>query len=160
MNSSANFSSSLLRFAAALALGFLLASCGKPSGQNLPLAPPLQNLSGTLEDEIRDLPNDRIAWSTFWKLCWDNDPDANAYELQTLTSEGSSETLRRQNANCFRIEAAAGENKKSDGLRNRQLQLALQSSQLAYRVRAVLNDGRVSEWSQSLSVGVTTRVAP
>jgi len=120
----------------------------------------VQNLVSTLEDEVHELPNERLAWSTFWKLCWDKTPGANAYELQTLTSEGSSGRFQRQSENCFRIEAAAGENKKSEGLLNRQLQLALQSSQLAYRVRAVTNDGRVGEWSQSVSVGATTGAGP
>jgi hypothetical protein len=158
--SSAKFSSSLLHFAAALVLGFLLASCNKPSGHDQPTAPLVQNLASTLEDEVRELPKERIAWSTFWKLCWDKIPDANAYELETLTSEGSSGRFRRQSENCFRIEAAAGENNKSEGLLNRQLQLALQSSQLAYRVRAVMNGGRVGEWSRAVSVGETTRASP
>ncbi|HEV7799364.1 MAG TPA: hypothetical protein VGO73_14495 [Pyrinomonadaceae bacterium] len=137
-----------------------MASCDKPSGHERSPTPLVQNLVSTLEDEVRELPNERIAWSTFWKLCWDKTPDANAYELQTLTSEGSSGRVQRQSENCFRIEAATGENKKSEGLLNRQLQLALQSSQLAYRVRAVLDNGRVGEWSPSVSVGATTHVNP
>jgi hypothetical protein len=160
VNSSAKFSSILLPLAITLVLGFLLAACNKLLDHDRPNAPLVQNLVSTLEDEVRELPKERIAWSTFWKLCWDKTPDATAYELQTLTSEGSSGRLQRQSENCFRIEAAAGENIKSEGLLNRQLQLALQSSQLAYRVRAVLKNGRAGEWSRAVSVGETTRASP
>lgn len=105
---------------------------------------------------MRDLPGGRIAWSTYWKLCWAEYPGAKGYELQTLTSEGISAKLRRQSERCFRIEAAANENEKSQGLLNREVLLALQSGQLAYRVRAVLEEGRASEWSPPMAVGKAT----
>ena len=128
----------------------LCAACSKTPATTLPA---ITGLVASLEDEVRDLPNGQIAWSTYWKLCWDNYPDAEAYELQALTGEGATRRLRHQNERCFRLQAAAGENSKAQGLLNRSLQLALQQGQLAYRVRAVRKDGRMSEWSAPLAVG-------
>lgn len=116
---------------------------------------PVQEMVATLEDEVRNLPEQRIAWSTFWKLCWEEYPGATGYELELLTSEGVSPKLRRQSARCFRIEVAAGENKRKEGMIHRDIQLALQKGQLACRVRAVFDAGRVSEWSSPVAVGET-----
>lgn len=116
-------------------------------------ARPVQEMVATLEDEVRDLPEKRIAWSTFWKLCWKEYPGATSYELEFLTSEGVSPRLRRQSARCFRIEVASGENERREGFVHRNVQLALQWGQLACRVRAVFDEGRVSEWSPAVVVG-------
>lgn len=113
----------------------------------------MQILTATLEDEVDELPDERIAWSTYWQLCWRKYPGAVAYELETVTSEGTSPKLRRQRGSCFRIEAAHGENSSDEGLANREVLLASARAQLAYRVRAVLDDGIVSGWSRPLSVG-------
>lgn len=145
------------RAAATLVLMLLLTSCGLPSGALRVAQPQVRGLVATLEDEVRDLPGERIAWATYWKLCWQSYPGAKGYELETLTGEGASPKLRRQSEPCLRIEAAAGENEKSRGLLNREVLLALQSGQLAYRVRAVLDGNRVSEWSPPLAVGEATR---
>jgi hypothetical protein len=120
------------------------------------VAPALADLTATLEDQTTELPGGRMAWSTYWKLCWASYPGAVAYELQALTGEGAASKLQRQSASCFRIEAAAGENEQAQGLLNRKLLLALQTGQLAYRVRAVLDDQRVSAWSPALAVGEAT----
>ncbi|MDQ3255131.1 MAG: hypothetical protein M3R15_14710 [Acidobacteriota bacterium] len=150
---------------AVLICALLAASCGSPSStpstQTTPVRPPptVQGLSATLEDEVRDVDNGRIKWSTYWKLCWDEYPKAQAYELQVMTSEGTSPKLRRQTDRCFRIEAAAGINDKSQGLLNRDQLLGLQLGQLAYRVRAVLDDDRFSEWSTAMALGRTTKQA-
>lgn len=116
-------------------------------------AGPVQRMVASLEDEVKDLPQKRIAWSTFWKLCWDEFPGARGYELQTLTSEGRSPRLHRQVERCFRIQVAAGENLRTEGLVDRKIQLLLQSGQLAYRVRAVFDGERAGEWSPSIPVG-------
>lgn len=138
-------------------LGVLAGSCVKQSSaqQELVPIPPVKEIVATLEDEVQDLPDARIAWSTYWKLCW-HYPGATVYELQTLTGEGASPKLRRQSDRCFGIEAAAGNNPKSQGLFNRKVLLLLQKSQLAYRVRAILDDNRVSEWSAAMAVGDTS----
>lgn len=139
-------------------LAGLLTGCNRASSTAAPQVAPraVSGLVTTLEDEVRDLPDRQIAWSTYWKLCWDEYPGAQGYELQTMTGEGRSPKLRRQSGRCFRLQAAAGENQKTAGLVNRELQLKLQEGQLAYRVRAVLADNRVSEWSVSMPVGKAT----
>lgn len=135
----------------------LVVSCDSPSSAHKVVGSPVRGLVATLEDEVSELPGGRIRWSTYWKLCWERYQGAKAYELQSLTSEGISPKLHRQSDRCFRIEAAAGENEKSQGFVNRELLLALQSGQLAYRVRAILDKNHVSEWSPSISVGKFTK---
>jgi len=143
---------------AALVVGLLTAWWGRPCAAQEGVRPPVEGLVAMLEDEVRDLPGERIAWATYWKLCWAAYPGATAYELQALTSEGASRKLRRQSERCFRIETVKGENDKSRGLISRDLLLAVQTGQLAYRVRAVLDDHRVSAWSRPMAVG--TRHTP
>lgn len=131
-----------------------LFACGS-SGPSQVVQPPVTGLVATLEDEVRELPNARIAWSTDWKLCWSPYPGATGYELQPLTGEGVRKTLRRQRDVCYRVQAAAGENDKAQGMLNRDVQLSLQRGQLAYQVRAVLTGNRVSAWSRAIAVGQT-----
>ena len=139
-----------------LTFALLAAACGLKAEKRATVSPPVQNLSAVLEDEVHDLPRGEIKWSTYWRLCWDNYDGASEYELQALTSEGASDKLRRQSERCFRLEVAAGQNAKTQGLRDRELQLAMRASELAYRVRAVLAGGSTSEWSQPLSVARPT----
>lgn len=138
-------------------LGVLLSACDTPSGALQVVKPPVSEIVATLEDSVQELPGKRIAWSTYWKLCWQNYPGAKTYELQTLTSEGVSPSLRRISDRCFRLQAAAGQNHNSQGLFNRKAILSLRTSQLAYRVRAVLDENRVSEWSPDMPVGKATK---
>jgi hypothetical protein len=119
----------------------------------------VSGLVTTLEDEVRDLPNGQIAWSTYWKLCWDAYAGAQEYELGPMTGEGGGRRLVRQAGTCLRIEVAKGQNAKAQGLFNRDLMLASLSGQLAYRVRAVLGDGRVSQWSPLAIVGQSGKPA-
>lgn len=135
----------------------LLATAAAAAGAVAALAAePLPAVSGfvaTLADEVRDLPKRRIAWRTYWTLCWDAYPEASGYELQAVTSEGGSLRPKAVDGRCHRLEVAADENRKAEGLRTRDLQLALQSGQLAYRVRALLADGRTSTWSPLFPAG-------
>ncbi|WP_341530050.1 hypothetical protein WKK05_12540 [Nostoc sp. UHCC 0302] len=117
---------------------------------------PVTGFVSTLSDEVEELPSDLIRWSTYWQLCWEPYPEAKEYELQTVLMEGKSPKLKRQSDRCFRIQAASNENQKSQGLLNRDLILLMHKIQLGYRVRAVLDDNRVSEWSQVMAVGATT----
>src|SRR5689334_1416800 len=146
----------LLSAVGIFALLLLGAACGTKAEKQTTVSPPIRNLTATLEDEVHDLPRGEIEWSTYWRLCWPSYEGASEYELQSLTSEGASNKFRRQREGCFRIEVAAGQNPKSQGLRDRDLQLALRSTELSYRVRAVLADGRFSEWSQPLTVAQQT----
>ncbi|MEJ1932766.1 hypothetical protein WDZ92_21375 [Nostoc sp. NIES-2111] len=126
------------------------------SNQPQVLQPPVTGLVSTLSDEVEELPSDLIRWSTYWQLCWEAYPEAKEYELQTVLVEGKSPKLKRQSDRCFRIQAASNENQKSQGLLNRELILLMHKIQLGYRVRAVLDDNRVSEWSPVMAVGATT----
>lgn len=130
----------------------LAAACGMKAEKQATIPLPVQNLAAELEDEVHVLPRGEISWSTYWRLCWANYDGASEYELQALTSEGASDKLRHQSERCFRLEVAGGKNPKTQGLLNRDLQLAIRSSELSYRVRAVLADGRSSEWSRAVSV--------
>lgn len=125
------------------------------SNQPQVVQPPVKGLVTTLSDEVEELPADLIRWSTYWQMCWEPYPDAKEYELQTVLVEGKSPKLKRQSDRCFRLQAASNENQKSQGLLNRDLILLMHKIQLAYRVRAVLDDNRVSEWSQVMAVGAT-----
>lgn len=149
---------------AAIISGALFAvSCAAPSTTRTPTSSPpptIQGLAATLEDEVRDADGGRIRWSTYWKLCWDEYPGALSYELQAATSEGASPKLRAESGRCFRIEVAAGVNDKSQGLLNREQLVSLQTGQLTYRVRAVLNEGRRSEWSPAMEIGRVVVVPP
>ncbi|BAZ19719.1 hypothetical protein NIES4073_05920 [Kalymmatonema gypsitolerans NIES-4073] len=126
------------------------------SNQPQAVQPPVTGLVSTLSDEVQELPAELIRWSTYWQLCWEPYPEAKEYELQTVLMEGKSPKLKRQSDRCFRIQAASNENQKSQGLLNRELILLMHKIQLGYRVRAVLDSNRVSEWSQVMAVGATT----
>ncbi len=128
-----------------------------PSGTPQVVKPPVTGFVATLSDEVKELPKQRIAWSTYWKLCWMPYPEAVAYELQGVSSEGTSPKLKRQTDNCFRLQAAANVNSKSKGLLYREETLAMHTVQLGFRVRAVLDGNRVSEWSPPMPVGETTK---
>jgi hypothetical protein len=118
--------------------------------------PPVTGLVSTLSDEVEELPAELIRWSTYWHLCWEPYPEAKEYELQTVLMQGKSPKLQHQSDRCFRIQAASNENQKSQGLLNRELILLMHKIQLGYRVRAVLDNNRVSEWSPVMAVGATT----
>jgi hypothetical protein len=126
------------------------------SNQLQVVQPPVTGLISTLSDEVKELPTQLIRWSTYWQLCWQPYPQAKEYELQAVLMEGKSPKLQRQSDRCFRIQAASNENQKSQGLLNRELILLIHKIQLGYRVRAVLDDNRVSEWSQIMAAGATT----
>ncbi len=126
------------------------------SNQPQVVQPPVTGLVSTLSDEVQELPAEFIRWSTYWQLCWEPYPEAKEYELQTVLMEGKSPKLKRQSDRCFRIQAASNENQKSQGLLNRDLILLMHKIQLGYRVRAVLDNNRVSEWSPVMAVGATT----
>ncbi|SMB83021.1 hypothetical protein SAMN00120144_3952 [Hymenobacter roseosalivarius DSM 11622] len=111
------------------------------------LGSPVTGITTKLEDEVTSLPGGQIAWSTFWKLCWHPYPGARNYQLQVFTSEGASPRLRPQATPCYRLQIAAGYNAQTQGLLNRDKLISLQMGQLSYKIRAVLADNTVSEWS-------------
>ncbi|MEO6724592.1 MAG: hypothetical protein ABIU20_11370 [Blastocatellia bacterium] len=107
----------------------------------------------TLEDDVRDLPDGQIAWTTYWKLCWEPYAGAQGYELEPITGEGTGRRRVHQAGVCYRVEVAKGQNAKVQGFFNRELMLASLSGQMSYRVRAVLSNGHVNQWSTPAIVG-------
>ena len=146
-----------------LIFGLILSVDSRPSlaaditsNQPQVVQPPVTGVVTTLSDEVEELPSDLIRWSTYWQLCWEPYPEAKEYELQTVLVDGASPKLQHQSDRCFRLQAASNENLKSQGLLNREVILLMHKVQLGYRVRAVLDHNRVSEWSQVMAVGATT----
>jgi hypothetical protein len=64
--------------------------------------PPVGGPVASLEDEVKDLPGQRLRWATHWRLRWEPYPGAVAYELQTLTSEGEVRQPRRTQERTLR----------------------------------------------------------
>lgn len=131
----------------------IAAAAGAAAAMATEPLPAMGGFAATLADEVRELPRQGIAWRTYWTLCWKAYPEARGYELQAVTSEGGSLRPQAIDGPCHRLEVAANENRRAEGLRARDIQLALQSGQLAYRVRAVLADGRTSNWSPLFEAG-------
>ena len=71
-----------------------------------------------------------------------------------MTSEGSGTSLRQLEGMCLKLEVARGENDKGAGMPGRDTQLA-EAAALAYRVRAVHDDGTVTPWSVPIPAGST-----
>jgi hypothetical protein len=141
---------------AAVAVALTLAGCGSapPADRSALRADrPLDGVTAALDREVRRLPGASIAWSTYWTLCWRPRAGAVAYELQMLTCEGATGRIARQRSRCFRLEVAANRNRRSQGYRHERVQLALTAAQLAYRVRAVLEGGAVTSWSDPYPAG-------
>jgi hypothetical protein len=134
------------RLLAVAALTLFGCGAGTPAGTP---GPPPTGLVASLEDEV----GAGGSWRTSWVLCWDTYPGAVAYELMTITGEGSSPTLRRQTDRCLHVEAAAGDGPPAERPARRAAQLAAQQGQLAFRVRGVPAHGPPGEWSLPVAVG-------
>jgi hypothetical protein len=121
------------------------------AASSLPAAP--GGLTITLQDVKRPSGRGRIAWSTYWKLCWQPVAGAKYFEKRLLTSEGAPRKPERINTTCFRVEAAAGENPSSEGLPKRDLMLSMQAAQSAVQIRAVFRDGHTTAWTAEQPIG-------
>ena len=131
----------------------------------MPARPQLTGLRATLEDQVTELPDDRIKWNTYWVLSWDPVPGVESYNIQVLTSEGRSPKLLSVTEPRYRLQAATGENAKAEGFVKRDIQLALHTGSLAVRVRAQLPGDSTrdklpshlaSGWSALFDVGKAT----
>ena len=96
---------------------------------------------------------ERVTWSSTWTLCWDPFPGAVAYEVQAMTSESASTRIKRVDGPCFSVELAAGDDLAQEVIEKRDVQLAVQRSHLAYRVRATLGGDIVTTWSPAIDAG-------
>ena len=95
----------------------------------------------------------RLRWRTFWLLHWEPVPGARAYELQYLTSEGTSSKTTKIAFPPLGLEVANGDNLKSAGLMQRDVQLATIQSLLSVRVSAHLGNGTRTAPTAWLPVG-------
>jgi hypothetical protein len=143
---------SWLRVSAATVL-VLTASCGGPPAAPTVVAPAVSGLTATLTDQTIAHPAGQLSWRTTWELCWPPYSGAIGYQLQARTSEGTVDRVREHTGQCFQVEAASGVHAETEWRSRRTLLLELSAGQLAYRVRAVLPDHRVSLWSSSVKVG-------
>jgi hypothetical protein len=157
---------------AGLVLGGLLqAGCSTPAGtgqpeagagqsQTSPAKPmeagrPLKMVEARLDDKTTAKPNGRTSWSTTWRACFAPDPAGTTrMEAQAVTSEGSGTSLRQLEDRCLKLEVARGENDARAGMPGRDTQLA-EAAALAYRVRAVHQDGTVTPWTAPIPAGST-----
>ena len=96
-----------------------------------------------------------VVWIATWTLCWDPIPGAVGYEVQPMTAESASARLKRVETPCFSVDIAAGEDRPSDLQSKRDVQIAMQRSQLSYRVRADFGGNVVSAWSPAIDAGAT-----
>lgn len=113
----------------------------------------VENFRVALATLATPVAGERVAWSSSWSLCWDPLPGALGYEVQAMTSESASARLKRVEAPCFTVELAAGEDRAADVPEKRAVQLAVQRSQLAYRVRAIFGQNVVGTWSPAIDAG-------
>jgi len=108
-----------------------------------------------LDDKTTPKPNGRTSWSTIWRVCFKPDrADTTRMEAQAVTPEGSGTSLRKLVNRCLELEVARGENDAGAGRPGRDTQLA-EAAALAYRVRAVHQDGTVTPWTAPIPAGST-----
>ncbi|MFN0026056.1 MAG: hypothetical protein ACKV2O_02555 [Acidimicrobiales bacterium] len=120
----------------------------------------VQGFKASIGDEVVPVSGGKIRWETRWQLCWDVYPAATAYELQVVTSEGSSTKSTRQSDPCVSLQIAAGENDAAQGMLNRDLIVATTAGHVGYRVRAILGEDTVSSWSAPYFAGDVTAAGP
>jgi hypothetical protein len=109
---------SAARAAGAALAALALAACDSSDEERRVSRPrAVDGFVATLERDVRRLPGRRIAWSTYWRLCWARYPDTRVYEVETLTGEGAPSELLRQRRRCLRLEVAADENARSEGFK-------------------------------------------
>jgi hypothetical protein len=113
----------------------------------------VENLHVAVSTVATPAASGRVSWAATWTLCWDPMPGAIGYDVQAMTSESASPRLKRVEAPCFSVELAAGEDLPADLPGKRDVQLSMQRSQLAYRVRADFGRNVVGSWSQAIDAG-------
>jgi len=151
--------------------GLIPAGCSTPAGtrqpeagagqsQTSPAKPveagrPLEVVEARLDDKTAPAPNGRISWSTTWRVCFaPGRVDTTRMEAQAVTPEGSGTSLRQLEGRCLKLGVARGENDAGAGMPGRDTQLA-EAAALAYRVRAVHQDGTVTPWTAPIPAGST-----
>ncbi|WP_104126563.1 hypothetical protein [Cryobacterium sp. Y57] len=142
----------------------LLVGCSTPADtaqpETAPAEPveagvPVEVVEAVLNDEMTAEQNGRISWTTTWRACFERDGgNTTRFEAQAVTTEGAGTSLRKMDGQCLELDIASGVNDAAAGMLGRDIQLA-EASTLAYRVRAVLDDGAVTPWTEPIRVGAT-----
>jgi len=142
----------------------LLVGCSTPAGTAQPETPPpepveagepVEVVEALLDDEMTTEQDGRMSWTTTWRACFEQDGgDPTRLEAQAVTTEGSGTSLRKLEGQCLELDIARGVNDAAAGMLGRDIQLA-EASTLAYRVRAVRDDGTVTPWTEPIRVGAT-----
>lgn len=116
----------------------------------------LTGLSATLEDTTDPYSTEGVnhwRWRTDWVIQWAPVPDAVAYDLLYMTSEGASKKSTSLHAAPFRLEVAKGDNPQAEGMPTRTIQLITIQSLLSVRVVPRLANGSLGPASPWLQAG-------
>jgi hypothetical protein len=147
-----------------LAVAVALVGCSSGPGPTAaPSSPapehgsPPQLLSATLQDSVVPREDGRVAWTTTWSACFGAraDTDVAALQTQVVTAEGTSPEVTDLPDGCIDLDVATGVDDPAAGMPSREIQLS-DAQALAYRVRARLDDGTVTPWTEPVRVGTTT----
>lgn len=114
------------------------------------------NLRAVLEDELRHYRKKKIEhvdWHSYWVVTWQAVPGAADYVVTYATSEGVSKKTKVLAHAPFRLEVALGDNPKSKGMLQREIQLQTIQSLLSVSVTPRMLDGSVGPASPWLRVG-------
>ena len=155
---------------AALGLGGpLLAVCSTPPGAGqaetsssetsptkaVEVGRPVEVVEALLRDKTTTGQDGRTSWTTTWRVCFAaNRADMTRLEALAVTTEGTGTSLRELEGKCLELDVARGQGKADAGIPGRKAQLA-EAGALAYRVRAVHDDGTVTPWTEPIHAGTT-----
>jgi len=142
-------------FSAGAGMGVFFRAATAPSAQRPPLVDSrtVENMRVAVSTVATPTAAGRLSWAATWTLCWDPVPGAIGYDIQAMTSESVSPRLKHVESACFSVELAAGEDLPADLPGKRDVQLSMQRSQLAYRVRADFGRNVVGSWSPAIDAG-------
>lgn len=95
----------------------------------------------------------RWRWQTHWVVRWQPVPSAVAYEIISMTAEGTSQKTTRLDLPPFRLEVAKGDNARVEGMPTRPIQLLTIQSLLSIKIVPHMTDGSQGPSSPWLQVG-------
>lgn len=122
------------------------------------IAAGVTNLRAVLEDEIQSYDKkgvNYLRWHTYWVVDWQPVVGAKEYQITYFTSEGVSKKTKILAHPPFRLESALGDNPKSMGFLQREIQLQTIQSLLSISIAPRMADGSIGLPSPLLGVGQT-----
>ncbi|MFD2092442.1 hypothetical protein [Blastococcus deserti] len=95
------------------------------------------------------------SWSTTWKACFAPVDGAAVvgWQVQTLTSEGTSPRIEQLPGPCVELQVAHGTGTPADG--PARIAALSDAASLVYRVRAERTDGSVTPWTGPVAAGTS-----